>query len=220
MLRLYDNLSSGNGYKVRLLLSLLDVPFERVELDIDRGETRTPAFLAKNPNGRIPLLELGPGDRIAESNAILCYLADDTSYLPQARRARAAVLEWLFFEQYSHEPNIATPRYWITHNLLTADRATALPEKRRLGHAALTVMERHLAAHPFFVGEAPTVADISLYAYTHVAPEGGFDLGPYAAVRGWLARIAAIPGYVPITARVGREVTMDEASARAPAASL
>ena len=215
MLRLYDNMTSGNGYKVRLLLTLLGLPFERVELDIDRGETRTPAFLAKNANGRIPLLELAPGDRIAESNAILCYLAEGTPYLPDARRARAAVLEWLFFEQYSHEPNIATPRYWITHKLVTAERAQQLPEKRRLGHAALVVMERHLAGHPYFVGETPTVADIALYAYTHVAPEGGFDLAPYEAVRGWIARIPAIPGYIPITARVGREVAKDVAAAGA-----
>ena len=220
MLRLYDNMASGNGYKVRLLLTLLGLPFERVELDIDRGETRTPAFLAKNANGRIPLLELAPGDRIAESNAILCYLADGTPYLPDARRVRAAVMEWLFFEQYSHEPNIATPRYWITHKLVTAERAGLLPEKRRLGHAALAVMERHLAERAYFVGEAPTVADIALYAYTHVAPEGGFDLAPYGAVRAWLARIPEIPGYVPITARVGRELSQEEAGARAASGPL
>ena len=205
MLCLYDNLSSGNGYKVRLMLSLLGLPFERVERDIDRGETRTPEFLAMNPNGRIPLLELGPGDWLAESNAILYYLAEGTPYLPRERRARAAALQWLFFEQYSLEPNIATARYWITHKLLTPAREAVLPEKRRLGHAALAVMEQHLAARAYFVGAVPTVADLALYAYTHVAPEGGFDLAPYAAIQRWLARIPQIPGYVPITAPVGSE---------------
>ncbi|HYB10049.1 MAG TPA: glutathione S-transferase, partial [Alphaproteobacteria bacterium] len=144
MLRLYDNLTSGNGYKVRLLLTALGIPFERVELDVDRSETRTPEFLAKNPNGRIPVLEVAPGDYLAESNAILCYLADGTPYLPQGRRARAAVMQWLFFEQYSHEPNIATLRYWITHNVLTPERAAMLESKRTAGYAALHVMERQL----------------------------------------------------------------------------
>jgi glutathione S-transferase len=203
VLKLYDNISSGNGYKARLVLHLLRIPFTRIELDIDRNETRAPSFLAINPNGRIPVLELAPGDYLAESNAIICYLADGTPYLPSARRERAAALQWLFFEQYSHEPNIATVRHWITHKLLTPAREALLPEKRRLGYAALDVMEQHLARRPYFVGESPTVADIALYAYTHVAEEGGFELGRYAAIREWLARVAAIPGYIPISDPAG-----------------
>lgn len=200
MLRLYDFLASGNGYKVRLLLHQLAIPFERVELDIIRGETRTPEFLAKNPNGRIPLLELDDGTRIAESNAIMWYLADGTPYLPSDRAARAHVLQWMFFEQYSHEPNIATSRFWLTHLELTPERRAGLEQKRPLGHAALAVMERHLASHDYFVASAAySIADIALYAYTHVAPEGGFDLAPYPAVNAWLERVRAQPRHVPIT---------------------
>ena len=199
MLRLYDFLASGNGYKVRLLLHQLAIPFERVELDIIRGETRTPEFLAKNPNGRIPLLELDDGTRIAESNAIMWYLADGTPYLPSDRVARAHVLQWMFFEQYSHEPNIATSRFWLTHLELTPERRAGLEQKRPLGHAALAVMERHLASHDYFVAGAYSIADIALYAYTHVAPEGGFDLAPYPAVNAWLERVRAQPRHVPIT---------------------
>jgi glutathione S-transferase len=200
MLLLHDFLPSGNGYKVRLLLSWLGVPFARIDYDIDRGETRTPAFLAKNPNGRVPVLELEDGRCLAESNAILCYLAEGTAYLPAERFARAQVLQWLFFEQYSHEPNIATLRYWITHGLLTDDRRGMAAEKRRWGEAALGVMERHLRDRDVFVGGRPTIADIALYAYTHVADEGGFDLAPYPAIGRWLARVAAEPHYIPITA--------------------
>ena len=200
MLRLYDFLSSGNGYKVRLLLHKLDLPFERIELDITRGETRTPAFLAKNPNGRIPTLELPDGTFLAESNAILFYLADGTPLLPTDRLQRAQALQWMFFEQYSHEPNIATSRYWLHHVELTPERRAALVEKKRAGDAALGVMETHLASRTFFVGERYTIADIALYAYTHVADEGGFDLGPFPAVRAWLARVASQPRHVPITA--------------------
>ena len=199
-MRLYDFLSSGNGYKVRLALHQLGIPFTRVELDIVAGETRTPDFLAKNPNGRIPTLELPDGTFLAESNAILFYLADGTPLLPDDRLARAQVLQWMFFEQYSHEPNIATSRYWLHHLELTPERRAALAEKKRLGDAALGVMETHLARRTFFVGERYTIADIALYAYTHVADEGGFDLEPFPAVRAWLARVAGQPGHVPITA--------------------
>ncbi|HEY0835835.1 MAG TPA: glutathione S-transferase family protein [Azospirillum sp.] len=200
MLRLYDNLSSGNGYKVRLLLHKLGVPFERVEMDIDHGATRTAGFLAKNPNGRIPALELEDGTVLAESNAILCYLAEGTPYLPASRLERAQVLQWMFFEQYSHEPNIATPRYWITHRVeMTPERTMALPGKRKQGHDALGVMEGHLKERRFFVGERLSVADIALYAYTHVADEGGFELSGYPAVRAWLSRVAAEAPHIPIT---------------------
>lgn len=199
MLRLYDFLASGNGYKVRLLLRQLGIPFERVELDILRGGTRTPAFLAKNPNGRIPLLELDDGTYLAESNAILCYLADGTPFCPRDRRARAEVLQWMFFEQYSHEPNIATSRFWLMHGELTDERRAGLAQKRPLGDAALAVMDRHLSARDYFVAERYSIADIALYAYTHVAAEGGFELAPYAAVNAWLARVRAEPRHILIT---------------------
>lgn len=201
MLRLYDHLSSGNGYKVRLLLHKLGIPFERIELDIDRGETRMPAFLARNPNGRIPTLELEDGTFLPESNAILWYLAEGTPYLPADRLQRAQVLQWMFFEQYSHEPNVATIRYWITHKVeMTEERTTAMPGKRRLGYDALAVMEGHLASREYFVGESLTIADIALYAYTHVAGEGGFDLSGSTALNAWLARVAAAEPHLPITA--------------------
>jgi glutathione S-transferase len=198
MLRLYDFLESGNGYKVRLLLHQLGIPFERVELDITKGATRTPAFLARNPNGRIPTLELEDGTCLAESNAILWYLAEGTPFLPGDRLGRAQLLQWMFFEQYSHEPNIATLRFW-THQGWLEQRAALVPGKREAGVAALGVMEGHLAKRAFFVAERYSIADIALYAYTHVAEEGGFALAKYPAIRAWLARVAAQPGHVPIT---------------------
>jgi glutathione S-transferase len=206
MHRLHDNASSGNAYKARLLMTQLGIPFERIEYDTDRGQTRTTDFVAtKNPNGRIPVLELPDGRCLAESNAILWYLAEGTPYLPVAdgedgRWQRAQVHQWLFFEQYSHEPHIATVRHWITHNLeMTPERTAALPGKRKWGEAALAVMEQHLRAHLFFVAGRYTIADIALYAYTHVAHEGGFDLAPYENVRAWLARVAAQPRHIKIT---------------------
>jgi glutathione S-transferase len=202
MLRLHDNLTSGNGYKVRLLLAQLGRPYQRIEYDIDKRETRTPAFLAKNPNGRIPLLELEDGSFLPESNAILWYLAEGSPFLPPAgdHRRRADVMQWLFFEQYNHEPNIATVRYWITHRVpVTPLIELSIPAKRANGHAALAVMEGHLATRTFFVGERYGIADIALYAYTHVAGEGGFDLGPYPNVRAWIDRVAAQPRCIPIT---------------------
>ncbi|WP_029007638.1 glutathione S-transferase family protein [Azospirillum halopraeferens] len=200
MLRLYDNLSSGNGYKCRLLLHKLDIPYERIELDIDRGETRTPAFLARNPNGRIPALELEDGTVLPESNAILWYLAEGTPFLPDDRLGRAQVLQWMFFEQYSHEPNIATVRFWITHHVpMTEERTLALPTKRKQGYDALGVMEGHLEGRDYFVGGGMTIADVALYAYTHVAHEGGFDLGGYPRVRAWIDRITDLDRHIPIT---------------------
>ncbi len=201
MIRLHDNLSSGNGYKVRLILAQLGIPFERVEYDIDRGETRTPEFLERvNPNGRVPVLELEDGTMLPESDAILFYLAGGTPFLPDGRLERAQVLRWKFFEQYSHEPNIATPRFWITHRVeMTEERRLSLGTKRKLGYAALGVMEGHLASNDFFVENRYSIADIALYAYTHVAGEGGFDLEGFPAVRAWLDRVAAQPGHVPLT---------------------
>ena len=205
MYRLHDNMSSGNAYKVRLLLTQLGIPFERIEYDVDKAETRTPEFLAKNPNGRIPVLEIAPGRFLPESNAILCYLAEDTHFMPADREQRAHVLQWLFFEQYNHEPNVATVRFWITHKVeMTEFRKIALPVKRKDGVAALGVMEQHLTGRDWFVGTAYSIADIALYAYTHVAPEGGFDLEPFPAIRAWMDRVAAEPNHVLITdANVG-----------------
>ena len=200
MLTLYDYLSSGNGYKCRLLLAQLGIPYRRVELDIMQGETRTPQFLARNPNGRIPALELEDGTVLSESDAILFYLAEGTPFLPDDRLGRAQVLQWLFFEQYSHEPFIAVARF-ICH-LLPPDtpRRAELPRLEKGGHAALGVMERRLADHPFLVADRYTIADIALYAYTHVAGEGEFDLAGYPGVRAWLARVAGQPRHLPITA--------------------
>ena len=199
MLRLFDYLPSGNGYKVRLLLGQLGVSFERVELDIDRRETRTPNFLIKNPNGRIPALELENGDFLWESNAILFYLADGTPYLSGDRMERARSLQWMFFEQYSHEPYIAVCRYMLQHLEMTPEREDILREKQPKGYDALRVMELHLCPRDFFVGERYSIADISLFAYTHVADEGGFDLFEFPAVRAWLGRVEAQPGHRCIT---------------------
>ena len=200
MYRLYDYPPSGNGYKVRLLLSQLEVPFDYVDLDILKGETRTAEFLAKNPNGRIPLLELEPGSFLAESNAILVYLAQGTPFLPENKLAQAQVLSWMFFEQYSHEPNIATPRFWLCHTPeLDEYQKIALPQKQAQGYQALAVMEQHLASHRYFVAEQYTIADIALYAYTHVADEGGFDLERFGHISRWLRDVASQPGYIPIT---------------------
>lgn len=196
MLTLYDYLDSGNGYKCRLLLAQLGLPYERVELDIDRGETRKPAFLAKNPNGRIPALGLADGTVLAESNAILCYLADGSSYWPTERLLRAQVLQWLFFEQYSHEPYVATPRYIIRHLGRQHARMAELPARLAKGYEAFAVMEGHLAQQPFFVGGQYSIADIALYAYTHRADEADMDLSAYPAIRAWLARVAAQPGHI------------------------
>ena len=199
MIRLYDYLSSGNGYKVRLLLTLLAIPFERVELDIVKAETRTPEFLEKNPNGRIPLLETEDGKLLAESNAILFYLAEGTSYMPNDPFARAQVMQWMFFEQYSHEPNIATVRHWIMYLGVSKERREMLAQKQKQGYTALQVMEKQLQNHEFFVAEHYSIADIALYAYTHVAPQGGFELESFPAICAWLDRVSQQPGHIPIT---------------------
>jgi glutathione S-transferase len=199
MLRLHDFLISGNGYKVRLLLHQLGRPFERIEVDLMAGATRTAEFLRRNPNGRIPVLELEDGTHLAESNAIQWYLAEGTPFLPDDRRQRAEVLQWLFFEQYSHEPYIAVLRFWTHAGMLERNRH-AVAERRERGYQALGVMETHLASRRFFVAERYTIADIALYAYTHVAEEGGFELAGYPALRAWLERVRAQPGHVPITA--------------------
>jgi glutathione S-transferase len=199
MTTLYDYLDSGNAYKIRLLLSHLEIPYKRVVLDIDKGETRTPQFLAKNPNGRIPALELDDGTVLPESNAILFYLAEGTKYLPFDRLGRAQVLQWMFFEQYSHEPNIATVRYWIKHKVAPTPLIdAAMPAKRKAGYAALDVMEAHLKRRDFFVAERYSIADIALYAYTHVADEVDFDLKPYPAIRAWMDLVALQENHITL----------------------
>jgi len=176
-------------------------PFERVEVDLAGGGAETPAFLRLNPEGRIPVLELGDGTALPESNAILWYLAEGTPWLPSRQLERAQVLRWLFWEQYSHEPNVATVRHWVAHLAhLPPDpeRDRQLPRKRELGNKALGILESHLADRGWLVGSEPSIADLALYAYTHVAHEGGFDLSPLSAVRAWLGRVAAISGHVTI----------------------
>jgi glutathione S-transferase len=204
MLTLYDYLDSGNGYKVRLLLSQLGLHYRYVDVDIMKGETRTNDFLARNPNGRIPTLEVPDGDYLWESDAILWYLADGTDFVPAGRFARAQVLQWMFFEQYSHEPYVATPRYIARHLPPDSERRAELPKRLAQGREALKVMESHLTRRPFFVESHYTIADIALYAYTHVAEEGGHDLGPYPALRAWLKRVAAQPRYVGLQDRPPR----------------
>ena len=198
-MRLYDYLSSGNGYKVRLVLAQLGLRYERIEVDIVAGASRTPEFLRRNPNGRIPVLELDDGTTLAESNAICWYLAEGTPLLPADRLDRARVLQWMCFEQYSHEPYIATSRFWLHYMPMTPERRAALEQKHEPGVNALRVMEQHLASRPWFVGPRYTIADVALYAYTHVANEGGFDLERFPAIRAWLGRVRAEPGHIPIT---------------------
>ncbi|MBW4502882.1 MAG: glutathione S-transferase family protein [Scytonema hyalinum WJT4-NPBG1] len=199
ILRLYDFLPSGNGYKIRLLLTQMGVPFERVEVNITKGESRTPEFLSKNPNGRIPVLEVEPGKYLAESNAIMVYLSEGTEFLPYDRFLRAQVLQWLFFEQYSHEPYIATSRFWISILGKAQEYHEAIEQKREPGYAALRTMEKHLSNRTFLVGERYTIADISLFAYTHVADEGGFDLTQFPAIQAWIERVKAESRYISIT---------------------
>ena len=200
-MHLFDNLDSGNGYKIRLLLAQLARPYAWRELDIMAGATRTPEFLRKNPNGRIPTLELEDGTCLAESNAILWYLAEDSALLPNKGLKRAQVLQWMFFEQYSHEPYVATPRFIVKHLPPDHPRQAELPKRLEQGRAALAVMETHLHNRDFFVAGRYTIADIALYAYTHVANEGGHDLAPYPRVRAWLTRVATQPNHISITLR-------------------
>jgi glutathione S-transferase len=199
-MHLFDYLDSGNGYKVRLLLAQLGMKYQWTNVDIDNGETRTPEFLKRNPNGRIPTLLLDDGTHLAESNAILWYLAEGSRFVPATQLGRAQVLQWMFFEQYSHEPFVATPRYICRHFPADHPRRAELPARLEKGHAALKVMEGQLATRQFFVQDRYSIADIALYAYTHVAPDGGLDLAPYPKVREWLARVAAQPHHVQLLA--------------------
>ncbi|WP_299414269.1 glutathione S-transferase family protein [Acaryochloris sp. IP29b_bin.148] len=191
--KVYGDIYSGNCYKVKLLMSLLNIQHQWVHVDILKGESRTTDFLAKNPNGRVPVLELPDGRCLCESNAILHFLARESAFLPTDPFSYAQVLQWQFFEQYSHEPYIATSRYIIRYLGSPADRQAELETRRVGGYAALDVMEQHLGKHSFLVGDACSIADISLYAYTHVASEGGFSLTPYPHIRHWLDRISRHP---------------------------
>lgn len=197
MYRLYDFLPSGNCYKIRLLLNQIGNDYERVNVDILNKESRTPEFLKINPNGRTPVL-YHDGKYLAESNAILWYLASDTHFLPKGKYEQALVLQWMFFEQYSHEPNIATPRYWVS--ILKADEEyrERLKAKMKLGYAALDVMEQHLKNASYFVANQYSIADIALYAYTHVAEEGNFDLSGYKEIKAWFKRIESQENYIDI----------------------
>lgn len=199
MYRLYDFLPSGNSYKIRLLLTQLQLPFTRVEVNILANETRSPSFLARNPNGRIPVLEIAPQQFLAESNAILFYLSQGTDYFPKNTYEQAQVMQWLFFEQYSHEPYIATSRYWISILGKANEYQAQLTIKQPLGYAALQIMENHLIHHDFFVGKKYTIADIGLYTYTHVATEGSFDLTCFPKIQDWLKRVEEQSRYIPIT---------------------
>ena len=182
-MHLFDNLDSGNGYKVRLLLAQLGRRYDWTDLDIDAGATRKPEFLQRNPNGRIPTLELDDGTHLAESGAILWYLAEGSPFVPSDRLGRAQVLQWMFFEQYSHEPYVATPRYIVKHLPVDHARRAELPSRLATGRAALGVMEQHLQSRRFFVAERYTIADIALYAYTHLAHLCDYELDPFPAVR-------------------------------------
>ncbi|SEE34670.1 glutathione S-transferase family protein [Pseudomonas anguilliseptica] len=196
MYKVYGDYRSGNCYKVKLMLHLLDQPYEWIPIDILKGETQSDAFLTKNPNGKIPVLELEDGTCLWESNAILNFLADSSAFLPSEPRLRTQVLQWQFFEQYSHEPYVAVARFIQLYQGLPEARCSEYEECHVRGHKALKVMEKQLQRTPYLVGENFSIADIALYAYTHVADEGGFDLAPYPAIRTWLARVASHPRYI------------------------
>ncbi len=196
MYKVYGDVYSGNCYKVKLLLHQLAKPYQWIDIDILKQESRTSEFLTKNPNGKIPVLEYAEGRYLFESNAIMYFLSNGTNFLPIDTLECAQVLQWLFFEQYSHEPNIATSRYLIRYLNGAEKYKEVLAEKRPRGYAALDVMERHLTKHPFFVGDKYSIADIGLYAYTHVADEGGFDLSKYSAIPAWLERVKSQPNYI------------------------
>ncbi len=198
MITIYGMRTSGNCYKLQLVLDQLGRDYRWVDVDSAHGGTRTDAFLARNPNGKVPLLELDDGRRLAESNAILCYLAEGTPLLADDSWLRAQALQWLFFEQYSHEPFIAVARFICLFLPEDHSRRSELPPLHQRGMQALAVMEQHLAAHEWFVGDKYGVADIALYAYTHCAGEGGFDLSTFPKIRTWLGRVQDQSGHTPM----------------------
>jgi len=191
---------SGNCYKIRLAARLLGIQLELKDYGLHDGTTRKPDFLSKNPNGRVPLLEFEDGRTLAESGAILWFLSEDTFLLPADRWGRAEVLQWMFFEQYSHEPYIAVARFWLAFSPKEAldEKRHLIPEWHAKGNAALGVMQTHLARHDWFAAGRYSIADIALYGYTHCASDGGFDLTAYPAVDAWLKRVASQPGHVPL----------------------
>jgi glutathione S-transferase len=197
---LYDYLPSGNGYKVRLVCKRLKIPYTLVQMDIKQGATRTREFLGKNPNGRIPLLEVPGHGFLSESHAIIRFLAEGSDLVPKDNWQRALMWQWLSFEQYNLEPNIGTARFWLTSLHKTpAELAERLTDKLAKGHEALAVLDAGLRGKSFLVANQFTLADIALYAYTHVAPEGGFALDPYPGILAWITRVAEQPGHAPIT---------------------
>jgi glutathione S-transferase len=195
-MKIYADIQSGNCYKIKLLTALLAIEHDWVNVNILAGETQTTSFLKKNSNGKIPLLELDDGQYIAESNAILNYLAYGSSFLPSDRFENAKVQQWQFFEQYSHEPFIAVARFIALYLGLPDDRKADYESKQEGGYKALNVMEKQLHLTPYLIGDTLTTADISLYGYTHVAHEGGFDLSEYPAIQRWLKRIQKQPKYI------------------------
>jgi glutathione S-transferase len=196
MYKVYGDMLSGNCYKIKMLLTFLNIEHEWIHVDILNGETQTQAFKSINLNGKIPLLVINDGQVLAESNAILNYLAEGTEYLPRSKFERASVLQWQFFEQYSHEPYIAVARYINKYLGLPSDRMAEYESKQSGGHKALKVMEEHLTNKTYFVGNNISIADISLFAYTQVAHEGGFDLAGYPNILAWIKRIQDLPDYI------------------------
>lgn len=199
-MKIYGDHRSGNCYKLELLCALLDLDYEWQTVDIMRGDTRTPDFLARNPNAKVPLLELDDGRCLAESNAILLFLAEGSRLVPTEPFSRARMLQWLFFEQYSHEPYIAVARFIALYLGLPEERRADYLSKQAGGYKALDVMETQLQSSPYLVADEPSLADIALYAYTHVAADGGFELTGYPAITAWLRRIESLPGYQPMKA--------------------
>ena len=203
MYRVYGDMLSGNCYKVKLLMRWLSIEHEWIHVDIMASETHTDSFLSMNANAKIPVLELDTNQYLWESNAILNFLAEGTPYLPKSGLPRARVLQWQFFEQYSHEPYIAVARYINKYLGLPSDRVDEYHAKQAGGRKALAVMEQQLSQSPFLVGNAPTIADISLFAYTHVAHEGGFSLESYPSIQAWISRLKALPNYVEMSRENG-----------------
>jgi len=205
MFTVYGDRLSGNCYKVKLILEFLSLPHEWVHVDILAGSTQTAGFLAMNSNGKIPVLQIDDGQYLSESNAILNFLAEGSEWLPDSGLPRARVLQWQFFEQYSHEPYIAVARYINKYLGLPEDRLGEYQSRQEGGHRALRVMEQQLADTQYLIGRSPTIADISLYAYTHVAEEGGFSLNAYPAINRWLSRIEDLPRYVKMSPGVAEK---------------
>ncbi|KEQ17110.1 glutathione S-transferase family protein [Endozoicomonas numazuensis] len=199
-MKIYGDIQSGNCYKIKLLAALLDLNHEWVDIDILNNETQSPGFLSKNPNGKIPLLELDDGRCLWESNAILNYLAQDSELLPADPFLEAKIQQWQFFEQYSHEPYIAVARFINKYLGMPEHRRNEFESKQEGGHKALKVMEQQLLKSPFLVGDQLTTADLSLFGYTHVAHEGGFDLSLYPGIQNWIEHIHALPGFVSMQA--------------------